>query len=348
MKVGIHFDQINKFSKFSEKYEKILSYNNIESIRLDINHYDFWDRLKETDFFIFRRGVRDDHTQLAEAILPIIENEMGIKCFPDIATCWHYDDKIKQYYLLRQKGLPIIESWIFWEKGKALEFIENAEFPLVFKLKGGGGSSNVILIQSKKQAVRVIKKMFGRGIKLFFIPDKNSIKNKYFEPLNYMKKKAIKFKKLIEGRSVIIPHWQVEKNYVYFQKFLPNNLNDIRITIIGDRAFGFRRFNRKDDFRASGSGLIDYENVKIDSAIIKEAFITSDQLGVQSMAYDFLYNEKNEPKFCEMSYIYIDKTLYDCPGYWDKNLNWHEGHFWPQYLHLMDLLSLPDLKQPEF
>ena len=100
MKVGIHYDNINKLSYFSEKYEKILSFNNIESIRLDINRSDFWKKLKEIDLFVFRRGVRDDHTQIAETILPIIQNDMGIKCFPNLATSWHYNDKIKQYYLL--------------------------------------------------------------------------------------------------------------------------------------------------------------------------------------------------------------------------------------------------------
>ena len=44
------------------------------------------------------------------------------------------------------------------------------------------------------------------------------------------------------------------KDYVYFQKFLPNNKYDIRIVVIGDRAFGFIRYNRENDFRASGSG----------------------------------------------------------------------------------------------
>jgi len=28
-------------------------------------------------------------------------------------------------------------------------------------------------------------------------------------------------------------------------------------------------------------------------------------------------------------------------------MNWHEGHFWFQYLVLMDMLKLPDLKQPD-
>jgi glutathione synthase/RimK-type ligase-like ATP-grasp enzyme len=131
-----------------------------------------------------------------------------------------------------------------------------------------------------------------------------------------------------------------------FQKFLPNNLFDTRVSIIGERAFAFRRFNRKNDFRASGSGLIDYDKSGIDRRSIEIAFTISNKLRFQSMAYDFLLNEKKELEICEISYTYVDKAVYDCPGFWDKNLDWHEGHFWPQYCQLVDALKLPNLKQP--
>jgi len=38
--------------------------------------------------------------------------------------------------------------------------------------------------------------------------------------------------------------------------------------------------------------------------------------------------------------------VHQCTGYWDKDLNWHEGHFWPQFCQLQDLLNMPELKQP--
>ncbi len=104
---------------------------------------------------------------------------------------------------------------------------------------------------------------------------------------------------------------------------------------------------RDNDFRASGSGKIDYNIDKVDKKCIKIAFKVSKQLQFQSMAYDFIYNENNEPEFSEMSYTYLDTAIYNCPGYWDSNLNWHEGHYWPQYFQLMDALKMPELKQPE-
>lgn len=346
MLVGIHKDPYGKFCKFLEKYEIILDYNCIDHIRLDASQKDFWDRVSKLDLFIFRWQHIGDHHQMAKTIILIVEKEMGIKCFPNIETCWHYDDKIRQYYLLKQHGFPMIESWIFWDRKQALKWLETTEFPVVFKLKGGAGSNNVILINHKNQGEKLVNRMFRKGIKSGRVPDKNATRYKDFNLYKTIHHWGGNILRKCRGEDTN-PFWQIHKNYVLFQKFLPNNKYDTRITVIGNRALAFRRFVRENDFRASGSGKIDYNIDKVDKKCIKMAFKVSKQLQFQSMAYDFLYNENNEPEFSEISYTYLDTAIYSCPGYWDLNLNWHEGHFWPQYFQLMDALNLPDLKQPD-
>jgi len=344
--VGIHTDQYGNFCPFLQKYEKILNYNNIEHIRLDASDYDFWDKVKKLDLFIFRWSQTDWPKQLAHTILPIIENKMKIKCFPNQATCWHYDDKIREYYLLKQHGFPTIDSYIFWDKTKAIEWAETAQYPTIFKLTGGAGSRNVILINNKNQAIKYIKMMFGKGI------DPNKFK---FSESTYNKDVGL-YKKIHKiGGNVLrkfrdedtSPYWQIHKNYALLQKFMPDNDYDTRVTVIGNRAYAFRRFNRNNDFRSSGSGKIDYNVKEIDLKFVKKAFEISNEMKFQSMAYDFLYNENKEPVFCEISYTYMDSAVYKCPGYWDSHLNLHEGHYWPQYFQLMDALNIPELKQPE-
>ena len=346
MLVGIHKDQYCKFCKFLTRYEIILDYNGINHIRLDASESDFWKKVSKLDLFIFRWAHFDWPKQLAHTILPIIENEMKIKCFPNQATCWHYDDKIREYYLLKQAGFPVVDSYIFWDKKKAIEWANNANYPVVFKLKGGASSQNVLLVNNRLKARKLIKKMFGSGIN----PDK-------FTFFGSTKWKEFNLYKTIHhcGGNVlrkcrvedISPFWQRHKNYVLFQRFLPNNNYDTRVYIIGNRAVAVRRFNRKNDFRASGSGIKDKNHKKIDLNFIKIAFDISKKLQLQSMAYDFLYDENGDPAICEISYTFPDYAFYEYPGYWDSNLNWHESHYWPQYFHLMDALNMPDLKQPE-
>ena len=139
----------------------------------------------------------------------------------------------------------------------------------------------------------------------------------------------------------------LHKNYVLFQDFIPANRFDTRVTVIGERAFIFRRFSRPGDFRASGSGMIDYDLEKVDLRCVEIAFRVSGEMKFQSMAYDFLITPDNRPVFCEISYTFQPRAILDCPGFFDRSLRFYEGHFWPEYLHLVDALDLPDLKMPE-
>lgn len=93
--------------------------------------------------------------------------------------------------------------------------------------------------------------------------------------------------------------------------------------IIGNRCFGCRRYCRKNDFRASGSGLCEYEPELFDKKSIRCAFETARKLESQSIAFDFLILN-NEPKIVEISYCFpMEGASDDCRGYWDSNLNWY-------------------------
>jgi len=129
-----------------------------------------------------------------------------------------------------------------------------------------------------------------------------------------------------------------QQGYIYFQEFLPGNAFDTRITIIGDRAFGFRRMNRPNDFRASGSGNPAYEPDRIDKRCVEIAFRVADRIGTQSLAFDFLFNPQQEPMIGEISYCYVARVVHACEGYWDHQGAWHPGHIWPEEAICEDLV----------
>jgi glutathione synthase/RimK-type ligase-like ATP-grasp enzyme len=346
MLVGIHIDPDLGFDVTLERFEKILDHNNIQHQRLDASQPDFWQRVAELDLFIFNWYWTSRQHQLAPTILPIIEKEMKIACFPDMKTWWQYDDKIREYYLLNAYSFPVIPTWIFWDKASAISWLENAVLPVVFKLKSGAGSENVILVETKTHAKKLMDKMFTQGIISGQVPGTMSLRIKdvgYFKSIRcYLgdSLRNLNFKQ-------ISPFEQVHKNYIYFQQYLPGNTFDERITIIGGRAFGTKRYIRKNDFRASGSGNNEWNKDNMNLRCIEIAFDISKRLGFQSMSYDFLYDENQQPLISEISYTSPDWSVWSSPGYWDEKLGWHEGHYWPQYCILMDMLKLPNLKQPE-
>ena len=118
-----------------------------------------------------------------------------------------------------------------------------------------------------------------------------------------------------------------EKGYVLFQDFIPNNEFDIRVIAIENKAFAIRRLVRENDFRASGSGYIKFDRQEIDLNCIKIALKTSRKLKTQCLTYDFVFDEDSNPLIVEINYGYAHKAYDVCPGYWDVNLNWHEGNF---------------------
>lgn len=276
--------------------------------------------------------------QIATHILNSLEAN-GKKTFPNINSCWHFDDKVAQKYLLESIGCPVIKSWVYYTKKGANQAVEGLVYPKVFKLKGGAGSANVKLIENKKEAKRYVYKAFGKGFRQF---DRFTLFN---DAISKFRKNEISVKKLaIEfGKIFVKSDYEkvkgYENGYVYFQEFIPNNNFDIRIIVIGERAFAIKRMVRENDFRASGSGIILYEKDNFDIRCVQIAFETSAKLGANCLAYDFLFDEKNQPLIAEVSYGFLGIVYDDCTGYWDKNLTWHKGNFIPQNWMIDDMIE---------
>jgi len=344
MKIGIIQFSTASAPRLLNRFLEIMRINGIESEYLSPSDPGFWQKVAVCDYILALQGQYRSQLELARAIMPVIEREMGKKCFPNETTAWHYDDKIRQYYLLSPKGFCFIPCHIFFGRDSALAFAETASYPLVFKLRGGAGSSNVRLVRTKKEAGDYIRLMFGKGVNASTLSFGllSDLQSMGFAKL--MRQYRDRLYLYLKHGYFKTEFWGIEKDYVLFQDFYPGNSFDTRITIIGNRAFGFRRFNRPKDFRASGSGLIDWDESQIDLRCVEEAFKVSGHFGFQSMAYDFIYDPDGKPAICEISYTFQDEAVHKCKGYWDRNMVWHEGHQWPQYCMLQDLLGEPGLR----
>ena len=112
-----------------------------------------------------------------------------------------------------------------------------------------------------------------------------------------------------------------------------------QVTIIGHRAFAFTRDVRPGDFRASGSGRIVYDRARVRPACVTTAFRVAKAVGVQSVAFDFVNDGTSTPRIVEISYGFDSKPVFDCGGYTDETLSWHEGHVWPEHAILDDVVA---------
>ena len=338
MKIAIH----KRNNSFSDRWIRYCEENSVSYKIVNCYDSDIIEQLKDCAGLMWHWSHLDYKAQnFAKQLIKSIE-KMEIKVFPSFDTSWHFDDKVGQKYLLESINAPLIPSYVFYDKISALNWIQGTTFPKVFKLRGGAGSQNVKLIRNKKEAIKLAKQAFTKG---FPLVNKNSdIKQKLWILKRDKDLKSVfgMFKGI--GRFLFprpnMGLLSVQKGYVYFQEFIPNNNFDDRIIVIGDRAIGLKRFVRKGDFRASGSGNFSYEKNSFDKKSIKLAFETVKKLEAQSLAFDFIYNSNNEPLIVEISYCYSMGAAYDnCPGYWDSNLVWHEAPVNPQYWIIEDFIE---------
>ena len=270
----------------------------------------------------FNQGNYKDNI-VARQILFALEHT-GFVVFPNFRTSWHFDDKVAQKYLFESIGAPLVPSYVFFDKQEARLWVDQTSFPKVFKLRSGAGSQNVRLVTTRLECLKIINVAFGKGFPKY--DAWGSLKERLYK----FRKNKMPFVEVLKGiiRLCYAPSYSRlnanESGYVYFQEFIPNNDSDIRIIVIGNKAFGLKRYVRDGDFRASGSGNFEYNRAVFDLETIKISFEINKRLSLQVGAYDFVYQENKKPLIVELSYGYAPIAYDNCPGYWDENLVWHE------------------------
>ena len=340
--IGIH---VGDSDSFSTGWAEAVYARGLEVRHLDLLGADPLGQVEGCDGVMWHWAHYPHEQRMAALpILRVIEEHLYLPVFPDMATCWHFDDKIAQSYLLEALGIPQPKTWVFWRKTDALAWCKQAAFPVVAKLSGGAGSANVRLIHSVAEARHYVAACFsGSGIVIKPSLPAGVFAKKWAQVKRMAKRGAQVFPYVLSNRFPALPdqtYWMPQKNYALFQEFLPGNEFDTRVTVIGKRAFAFRRFNRPNDFRASGSGKIDYDPGAIDLRCVSAALEASRKLKSQSMAYDFMFRgEDQEPVVGEISYCYANWAIAQCSGHWDSDLNWQDGSRWPEEVQVEDLLA---------
>lgn len=113
--------------------------------------------------------------------------------------------------------------------------------PYVFKTVTGAGSRGVRLVRTAADEERIKRRYFGAGV--------------------------VRRLKLLQRGRVLKSPGHVRRYAYYYKRFMPFVLQpfvegltgDIKILVFGERYYTLHRSNRPNDFRASGSGLIDYD-----------------------------------------------------------------------------------------
>ncbi|CAE6502054.1 RimK-like ATP-grasp domain-containing protein [Nitrosomonas nitrosa] len=328
-----------RYQSFSARWHELAAQQGITTRAIDIfsNATDGVVQLQDCDAFMYWFAQPPSVSRPARKLIASLAHVSKIRVFPNLNTIWHFDDKIAEFYLLRLAGIPIPKTTVLWSRDQAVEFITTAtSYPLVLKLTSGIISRNVELVHNAKAAHRCVQELFGSG--MHTLPPPNF-------PFRWYLKRILEASRILLCRE---RDEEFHKGYLLFQEFLPGNDFDIRITIIGNRAFAFRRHNRPNDFRASGSGRIDWDPTQIPLDALMLAFKTAKTLKTQSLAVDIL-RRNGEPVIVEISYYYEGWAVAACPGHWQLQNHfpqpiWVEGSMRPEDAIWSDFIACLDIQ----
>jgi glutathione synthase/RimK-type ligase-like ATP-grasp enzyme len=294
---------------------------------LDIDTHDWQARIAPYEVILWRGRYMDPTlaTYYKEKIY-FIERHLKKVVVPGYASVWHFESKVAQSYLLEAVGVPTPRTVTTVDFDDAQRCLDQETLPIVVKQSHGAASANVVLLRTRKEAEDWLRSVFFDQAWQRHTQSHAGRLSQFItgvrDPCFWLKVKQ----RLVGGDPQSVAYWQ---------EFVADNPADLRITVIGDRhAIGFWRRNRPGDFRASGSGLLDYRT-SVPEGAVRYCIQLNRQLGFDSMAYDLLFRD-DDFLIVEISYGYLSKAVFDAPGHYvledDDRLRYEPGHMSAQEL----------------
>ena len=337
-RIAIHPDHVwlarDREQSFSARWVEVLASRGHEVILVDALKPDIIEQLRACDAFLWWVPPVQLAKDVALRVMPALAQLPDLLTFPDLRSIAHFDDKCAQFYALEAAGIPTPQTWLFWREAEALTFCRAATYPLVMKLASGFYAINVRLLRTPAEAEAFVRRMFGRGLTAL-APSPRSARMRLIPRLHRAASRILAGKPPRESAVR-------ERGYFLVQELVPDNAFDTRVYVVGSRAVAFRRWNRPNDFRASGSGRIDFDPALIALDAIELAFRTAKALGMPSMACDVL-RRNGAPVISEISFYGEGEAVRKCPGFWqrtaDTSLQWTEGAIRAEDAIIDDILA---------
>ncbi|MDD3873050.1 MAG: hypothetical protein PHE01_02280 [Methanosarcina sp.] len=313
-RIGIHADptEYNGYGilgSYYLRYKRFLDYNAIPHKVINLFRSDWLNQCKDLDIIVVSYASEPSRLNELQAKIGLLENYHGKLCYPSAKDLWSYEDKVRIYYLVKEHGFKHADTFITHDYDEAVQFVQNASYPLISKIKTGSCSRGVDLIKDKRGALQIVDQNFGVGRKALWT-------------------------------------YSFEKDYVYFQEFIKDASYDLRIFLVGDIIAGYRRRMKGKDFRASGAGLLDRRLFPEDA--IKTAIELKNKWDTTILAVDFVDTKNStEHKIIESSISFgLDYPEYlenDDKRVFYVNtpdgLELRDGCFWVQEFILYELIK---------
>lgn len=137
---------------------------------VDISGPDWLQKVKQSGcdaFLVPPSGLTSVWKQMYDERFRVITQDLGKKIFPSYDSIWMYESKRRMHYWLEANGVPHPKTWIFYDLKQALEFVEGAVLPIVYKSDFGSGASGVKIFKNRVALRKHVKRCFKRGYRAY-------------------------------------------------------------------------------------------------------------------------------------------------------------------------------------
>lgn len=229
-KVGLIRD-VDPYPRWT-KYARFFENNGIDYEFYDINQSDWLEKARHYDAVIGLFSNAPSWLDQFRKKIHFLETYLRIPCYPNSRHVQLYEDKKLEADFCELYGFPFAKTFVFYDLKEALEFSRNAAYPLISKIDPSSGSIGVEKVKNQQQARRIIRQAFSQ-----------------------------------QGRKTHLLYMH-QKDYVYFQEYIPNDGYDIRVEVVGDYAYGYLRKAPQGDFRASGMNQVVHGHLPREAVLI--------------------------------------------------------------------------------
>lgn len=293
-----------------QKFKRFLKSNDIPYEEYDVNRSDFIEVAKKFDVIVWR--VETTYSKQWEAAdkLEILDKYLGKMVLPSSEALWVDEDKLRAQYVFEINDFPIIKTFSSHSEDEVMQYIENCEYPIISKDKICASGHGVYMIKNKFQAKKICDEIFSTGLKTN-------------------------------------EDYVLQKDYVYFQEYVPNYGFDLRIIMIGNYYFGYYRYPLEGGFKASGSGIIEKKELPKEAMLLAKK-VRESLPKSNSLAVDFIKDTRDDNYYIVETSIFVgiescEQLMVDgVAGRYiekDDTFTFEPGRFWLQELMLEDLMK---------
>jgi len=228
--------------------------------------------------------------------------EAGVRVFPKFSYLRAHNNKVAMEFLrMRSDFRPIqtIQSYVFGTLEELEQNIQNCLFPVVIKTAEGAKSRGVAKADNPQELIKIVKDL--------------SRARHYRHDLKELLRK-IKY-----GGTYVRESFYRKKFVV--QNFIPNLNNDWKVLVYGHRCYVLFRGNRKNDFRASGSGKFEFRK-DIPPGILDYVFNIKEFFNVPHISLDIGFDGEHF-HLIEFQFIHFGTTTIEkAPFHFERNGEW--------------------------